>query len=85
MDKTCSNCKHSCYIEQSGTDEMILVCIHTCSNCKYSRRIKQPGTEDMEYECTARWFYNCHLGFTKVGENDVKKCWESAKEDDYNG
>lgn len=53
MAKTCLNCKHSCYIEQPGTDEMTLVCING----------------------------NSYFGFTKVGENDVKKCWESARED----
>ena len=55
MAKTCSNCKHSCHIEQPGTDEMTLVCING----------------------------NSYFGFTKVGENDRKKCWESVKEDDY--
>lgn len=55
MAKTCSNCKHSCYIEQPGTDDTILVCIHTRSNC--------------------------HFGFTKVNEDDVKKCWESVMEE----
>ena len=79
MAKTCSNCKHSCYIEQPGTDNMTLVCVHTCSNCKYSRCTKQLDTEDVELECST-WYGNCHFGFTKVGEDDVKDCWESVKE-----
>ena len=28
MAKTCSNCKHSCYIEQPGTDDMPLACLN---------------------------------------------------------
>ena len=53
MTKTCSNCKHSCYIEHHGTGDTTLVCINGDS----------------------------YFGFTKVGEDDVKDCWESVREE----
>lgn len=84
MAKTCSNCKHSCYIKRPGKDDMELVCVHTCLNCKYSRHIKHPDAEDIELECTTK-YSNCHFGVTRVGEDDVKDCWESIKGDSYDG
>lgn len=37
MAKTCSNCKHSCYIDQPGTDESVLVCINGESYYAFTR------------------------------------------------
>lgn len=36
MANTCSNCKHSCYVDKPGSDESVLVCVTGNSRFAYT-------------------------------------------------